>query len=89
LPADDDTLIPLAQAALRLGITKAVAYSRVRQGKLHARLSKNRLMVLPSEVDRYREDVISHRTHGTQRGGKQKSAASHTSKGDPEAAGNK
>jgi len=45
VPTDDDTLIPLAQVALRLGITNAVAYSRVRQGKLHATPIKNRLMV--------------------------------------------
>lgn len=74
MPTDDDTPIPLAQAALRLGITTAVAYSRVRQGTLHATLSKNRLMLLPSEVERYRKDLISHRPHSKQRGGKRKRA---------------
>jgi len=74
LPIDDDMPILLAQAALRLGITTAVAYSRVRQGTLHATLIKNRLMVLPAEVERYRKDLISHRPHGKQRGGKRKRA---------------
>jgi len=75
VPTDDDTLIPLAQAALRLGITKAMAYSRVRQGTLHATLIKSRLMVLPSEVERYREEVMSRRPHGKQRGGYRKQDA--------------
>lgn len=72
MPTDDDTLIPLAQAALRLGITNAVAYSHVRQGKLHATPIKNRLMVRTSEVARYREEAIAHPRQGKHRGGRPK-----------------
>ena len=74
MPTDDDTLIPLAQAAMRLGIANSVAYSRVRQGKLHATLIKNRLMVLPAEVERYREEAIAHPPQGRHRGRKRKPA---------------
>jgi len=72
LPADDDTLIPLAQAALRLGITRAVAYSRVRQGKVHATFVKGKLMVCAAEIERYREQVASHPPQGRHRGRKPK-----------------
>jgi len=72
---DDDIRIPLAQAAMRLGIANSVAYSRVRQGMLHATFVKGKLMVLPAEVARYREEVISRRPHGKQRGGRPKKPA--------------
>jgi len=75
LPTDDDTLIPLAQGALRLGIANSVAYSRVRQGTLHATFVKGKLMLLPAEVERYREEVMSRRPHGKQRGGRPKKPA--------------
>ena len=45
MPTDDDTLIPLVQAAQHLGMANSAAYSRVRLGRLHAVLVKNKLMV--------------------------------------------
>jgi len=75
VPTDDDTLIPLAQAAMRLGITRAMAYSRVRQGKLHATLVGRSYLVHTSEIERYREEAIAHPPHGRHRGGRPKQGA--------------
>lgn len=72
MPTDDDTLIPLAQAAMRLEITRAVAYRRLRLGRLHATFVKNKLMVRTSEVERYREEAIAHSPQGRHRGRKPK-----------------
>jgi len=75
LPTDDDPRIPLAQAAMRLGIANSVAYARVRQGTLHATFVKGKLMLLPDEVERYCEEMMRRRPHGKQRGGRPKKPA--------------
>ena len=72
MPTDEDTLIPLLQAAQHLGMANSAAYSRVRLGKLHAVLVKNKLMVRTSEIERYREEVIARPPHDRRRGRKPK-----------------
>jgi len=75
VPTNDEPPIPLAQAAMRLGITRAMAYSRVRQGKLHATLVGRSYLVHTSEIERYREEAIAHPPHGRHRGGRRKQDA--------------
>jgi len=72
MPADDDTLIPLLQAARHLGMANSAAYSRVRLGKLPATFVKGKLMVRTSEIERYHDEAIAHPPQGRHRGGKPK-----------------
>lgn len=71
LAAYDTTLLPLAWVARYVGVPFSTVHMHVRVGKLHATQVKHRLMVLPAEVERYRNEVVSRRTD-KDRGGRVK-----------------
>ena len=72
MATNDEALIPLAQAAMHLGVPYITVYTRVRQGRLRATLVKNKLMVSTTEVERYREAVMGYPVNDTHRSGRPK-----------------